>query len=130
MATLYRRGHSFFLYSTKLHSSLHIYTGVTRIRSSNLLLRPPPISIKPLYSPNFLILHRHRLRCVAESSNNHHHNHHHDHDHGHNHHHHHHLTKLNTFSFCALLIYVYFLHQILYGDLEVSQLLCITMKSF
>ncbi|KAG5040339.1 hypothetical protein JHK82_012460 [Glycine max] len=81
---------SYSIPSTKLHSSLHIYTGVTRIRSSNLLLRPPPISIKPLYSPNFLILHRHRLRCVAESSNNHHHNHHHDHDHGHNHHHHHH----------------------------------------
>ncbi|KAG4943605.1 hypothetical protein JHK84_047661 [Glycine max] len=73
--------------STKLHSSLHIYTGVTRIRS--LPLRPPPISIKPLYSPNFLILHRHRLRCVAESSNNHHH-HDHDHHHGHHHHHHHH----------------------------------------
>ncbi|XP_014502737.1 selT-like protein [Vigna radiata var. radiata] len=77
--------------STKLHS-LHIYTGASRIRSSRLPFRPTRFSTKPLYSPKFFILPRHRLRCVAESSDNHHHSHHHDHHdhHGHHHHHDHH----------------------------------------
>ncbi|XP_061339991.1 probable cadmium/zinc-transporting ATPase HMA1, chloroplastic [Gastrolobium bilobum] len=81
--------------STKFQS-LVIYTRATRIRSSNLTLRPAPISVKPFYSSKCLILHHHRLRCVAESTSNHHHNHidhngrhHHDHDHHHHHHHHH-----------------------------------------
>ncbi|BAT75629.1 cadmium/zinc-transporting ATPase [Vigna angularis] len=77
--------------STKLHS-LHIYTGASRIRSSRLPFRPTRFSAKPLYSPKFFILPRHRLRCVAESSDNHHNSHHHDHHdhHGHHHHHDHH----------------------------------------
>ncbi|KAK7386400.1 hypothetical protein VNO78_26610 [Psophocarpus tetragonolobus] len=72
--------------SSKFHY-LHPYSH-TRFRSPNFPLRLPPISIKPLYSPKFLILHHHPLRCVAQSSDNHHH-HHHNHNHNHLHHHHH-----------------------------------------
>ncbi|KAK7263195.1 hypothetical protein RJT34_30782 [Clitoria ternatea] len=85
------------------HSLLPIHPTPTRTRSSNLLLRPPPISIKPLYSSKFLILHQHRLRCVADSTSKHHHHHdhrhhhhhHHHHDHRHHHHHHHHSHNID-----------------------------------
>ncbi|KEH31492.1 cadmium/zinc-transporting ATPase, putative [Medicago truncatula] len=81
---------SYSIPSTKFHS---LHTKTTRIQSSNLAfpIRTSPISIKPLYSSKFLILHHHKLRCSANhTDHNHNHTHNHNHNCNHNHHHHSH----------------------------------------